>query len=81
MTVVVRFWSYLADLTGMRAWEVELAPGATIEELLDRIYQQFPQLLPMRASTLVALGVEYAQVTDILTPGAVVSLFPPVQGG
>ncbi len=81
MMVSVQFWSYLADLAATRTWEVELTTGSTVGTLLDQIYLRFPQLLPMRSSTLVALGVEYAQVTDNLVPGSVISLFPPVQGG
>jgi len=58
-----------------------VAPEATIGELLDVIYKQFPKLEPMRKSTLVAVGLEYQDRAYVLKEGDEVSLFPPVQGG
>ncbi len=81
MTVAVQFWSYFASLTGTRSVEVEVPGGSVVGELLDAIYQRFPALIPFRSSTLIAIHLDYAAEADPLPAGAVVSLFPPVQGG
>jgi MoaD family protein len=81
MNVSVQFFSYFKDLTGCAQFVATVAPGATIGDLLDVIYTQFPKLEPMRKSTLVAVGVEYQDRSYVLKEGDEVSLFPPVQGG
>ena len=81
MNVSVQFFSYFKDLAGRPHFVTTVAPGATIGELLDVIYKQFPKLEPMCKSTLVAVGVEYQDRSYVLKEGDEVSLFPPVQGG
>lgn len=81
MTVPVTFYSYFRDLAGMPAAEVEMAPGATLGELHERLIDRFPRLGEMRKSTLIAVGVEYQDASYALKAGDEVSLFPPVQGG
>jgi len=81
MNVSVQFFSYFKDLAGCPRFVAAVAPEATIGELLDVIYKQFPKLEPMRKSTLVAVGLEYQDRAYVLKDGDEVSLFPPVQGG
>ena len=81
MNVSVQFFSYFKDLAGSPRFVATVAPEATIGELLNVIYKQFPKLEPMRKSTLVAVGLEYQDRAYVLKEGDEVSLFPPVQGG
>ncbi len=81
MTVPVQLWSYFRDLAGMATLTVELPEGATVAEALDAVYARHPQLAALRNSTLIAVGVDYADSSQVLRAGDEVSLFPPVQGG
>lgn len=81
MKATVQFFSYFKDLAGTSHHSFEVSKGATIGVLLDKLYQDFPNLEPMRKSTLIAVGVEYQNRNYVLQEGDVVSLFPPVQGG
>lgn len=81
MTVRVRFWSYFRDRAGVESADFDLADGAPVADLLDRVGGRFPALAALRGSTLVAVGVDYAAPDRRLAPGDEVSLFPPVQGG
>lgn len=81
MTVLVQFWSYFATLAGTREITVEVPVGSTVSDLLDALHRLHPTLQPLRSSTLVAIHLDYASPSDLLPEGAVVSLFPPVQGG
>jgi molybdopterin converting factor small subunit len=81
MKVPVTFWSYFADLAGVKESEFELPEGESVEELLQAVYRAHPRLAALRNSTLIAVGVEYEKGTHRLKSGDVVSLFPPVQGG
>jgi molybdopterin converting factor small subunit len=81
MTIPVQFYSYFKDLTGCESATVTLDADATIQDLLDRLFDRFPRLAEMPNSILVAVGVEYQPRDHVLRDGDEVSLFPPVQGG
>lgn len=89
----VRFYATLRDVVGSRSVEVELRPGATVRELLTRLFEQFPNLEPrlldeageLRRSVNVFVngrGVPHLEGLDTkLQPDDEVSIFPPVAGG
>ena len=81
MRIQVTFFSYLKELAGRAETSVELPDGSTLGELYERLKKEFPRLIPMEKSTLMAVGVEYQNREYALRPGDEVSLFPPVQGG
>lgn len=81
MNVTVQFFSYFKELAGCELFTANVAPGATISDLLSVIYHRFPKLEPARKSTLVAVGLDYQDRSYVLKDGDEVSLFPPVQGG
>ena len=81
MKVTVQFFSYFKELTGDDRVQVEVENGATIGDLLNALYTDFPKLEAMRKSTLIAVGLEYQDRSYVLNDGDEVSLFPPVQGG
>jgi molybdopterin converting factor small subunit len=79
--LTVQFHSYFKELTGCAQTKQTLPDGSTIADLLKQLQARFPGLIPMRKSTLVAVGVEYQDRSCVLKEGDEVSLFPPVQGG
>jgi molybdopterin converting factor small subunit len=81
MTLRIQFFSYFKELAGCAQTTETLPDGATLDQLLDRIYARFPKLAPARNATLVAVGLDYQPRTHVLKDGEEVSLFPPVQGG
>lgn len=81
MQIPVQFYSYFKDLTGCETATEALDDGATIQTLMERLFDRFPRLAEMPNSILVAVGVEYQPRNYELKPGDEVSLFPPVQGG
>ncbi|MFT4589948.1 MAG: molybdopterin converting factor small subunit [Candidatus Binatia bacterium] len=81
MQIPVQFYSYFKDLTGCESATESLDDGATIQTLMERLFEHFPRLAEMPNSILVAVGVEYQLRDYELRAGDEVSLFPPVQGG
>jgi molybdopterin converting factor small subunit len=81
MSVTVHFYSYFKELTGCAQTVEEVSAGATIAELLRKVFVRFPKLSSMEKATLVAVGVDYQPKAYVLKEGDEVSLFPPVQGG
>lgn len=79
--VTVHYYHRLRDLTGKQQEVVRLDDGATVQDLLSRTISNYPNLLPLRPSLLVARNNEYAGPTEALAEGDTVDLMPPVSGG
>lgn len=81
MTVTVRLFARARDLAGSPTVLVELPQPATVADLRAALLRAKPQLQPLAASLLVAVGAEYAADTAPISPGEEVAVFPPVSGG
>ena len=81
MKVRVQFYAQLRDLVGMREFELDVAEGSTVRDLLDQIYAQQPALRPYDKSMLIGAGVEFVDRNYKLKARDEISIMPPVQGG
>ena len=81
MKIEVQFFSRLRDLTGHSRLALDLPEGATVAELLARLYADYPAMRAWDAHLLLAVGLEYAGRDLPLRVGDSVSVMPPVQGG
>ena len=81
MKVRAQFYAQLRDLVGRHEMDIDLAEGATVENLLDQIYTQQPKLRAHDKSILIGAGVEFVDRNYKLKPGDEISIMPPVQGG
>ncbi len=81
MKIHVQFYAQLRDLIKTRELEVELAEGATVRDLLEKIYTQQPVLRAHDKSILIGAGVEFVDRNYKLKSGDEISIMPPVQGG
>lgn len=82
MKVRAQFFSRLRDIVGAASLEFDLSDeGATVRDLLTKIYAEFPELVKWDAHILTAVGVEYVGREQALKPDDTVAIMPPVQGG
>jgi molybdopterin converting factor small subunit len=81
MKVRLQFYAQLRDLIGIDELEIELPPGATVRELLERIYAQKPALRAHDKSILIGAGLEFVDRDYKVNPGEEIAIMPPVQGG
>ena len=77
----VQFYAQLRDLIGVDELQVDLSQGATVGELLERIYAHNPALRAHDQSMLVGAGLEFVDRNYKLNPGEDIAVMPPVQGG
>jgi molybdopterin converting factor small subunit len=77
----VELFSHLRDLAGTTKVDIDLAEGAVVSDLLERLYQRFPALRTRDRTILVGAGVEFVERDYKLKPNDVISVMPPVQGG
>jgi len=81
MKVQAQFYAQLRDLVGTREMVVDVAEGANVGDLLEKIYAQQPRLRAHDKSILIGAGVEFIDRNYKLKPGEEISIMPPVQGG
>ena len=81
MNVRVQFYAQLRELIGVNELELELPQGATVRELLEKIYGQKPALRAHDKSILVGAGFEFVDRNYNLNPEEEIAIMPPVQGG
>ena len=81
MKVRVQFYAQLREVIGVHELALELPQGATVRELLEKIYAQKPALRIHDKSILIGAGLEFVERNHKLSPGEEISIMPPVQGG
>lgn len=81
MQVHVLPFGVLKDWLGSSASTVELAPGATVADLLVRISTSHSARGVVLRGIAVSVNAEYAPASHVLRDGDEVGLLPPVSGG
>lgn len=69
------------EAVGRDRLEVEVAPGATVEDVWAALVRAHPGLTRYRPHTLFAVGNDYVEADRILREGEELACFPPVSGG
>jgi len=81
MKVRAQFFAQLRDVTGSSEATVELSEGATVADLLAKLYETAPQLRRWEKNILFGSGVEFVDQEHLLKPDEEIAIMPPVQGG
>jgi molybdopterin converting factor small subunit len=81
LRIAVRLGSGLSRLAGGPRLEVELADGATVGELLDRVAEDRPALSTGLPSVLTVVRGSQVAGNRVLEEGEEVALLIPVAGG
>jgi molybdopterin converting factor small subunit len=81
MTVRVQFYAQLRELMGIHEMELELPQGATVRELLEKIYAENPALRAYDKNILIGAGLEFVDRNYQPNSGEEIAIMPPVQGG
>ena len=81
MKVNVRLFAGLHDLVGQRNVTLDLAEGATVDQLRAQLSRQYPVVTPFLSTLVCAVDEEYVTAEHPLRDGDDVALIPPVSGG
>src|SRR5207237_6413879 len=81
MQVQLLFFASLKDIVGSRQLHLDLAHGATIEDVLTQLEGSYPRMREYRPVILTAVNEEYVDQRTPIHEGDEVALFPPVSGG
>jgi len=81
MTFKVLLFATLKEKIGNSQISLELDEPAKVADLLNLIYQIYPQLVPYNKTILVAVNKNFASLDTIIMHADEIALFPPVSGG
>jgi MoaE-MoaD fusion protein len=81
MRIRVLLFGQLKDIVGKPEETLDLAPGASLSDLVAHYGHRFAQFQPLAGSIACALNQEYASGSALLKDGDEVGLLPPVSGG
>jgi molybdopterin converting factor subunit 1 len=79
-TFNIQLFGITRDIVGQTELSLSLEQNSTVDTLLSKIKQQYPDLQKIK-SILVAVNSEYAQLDDTLSANDEIALIPPVSGG
>ncbi|WP_164084684.1 MoaD/ThiS family protein [Alteromonas flava] len=81
--VTVKFFAFFREQLGISAIDVECAQNSRVQDVLNRLYQDFPRLAEMVKSqnTLCAVNHQLVGLEHALNNGDEVAFLPPVTGG
>jgi molybdopterin synthase sulfur carrier subunit len=77
MSIKIRYFASLKDISGVSEQDVGFTEGMTVKELWARVHNGKP--LPL--NILVAINMDYAGLDSIINDNDEVAFFPPVTGG
>ncbi len=81
MLVHIRLFARYRELAGCPSLDIEVPSHSTAGDAFSQVAERFPQMRPMRASTLFAINAEFVKPTVELRDGEELALMPPVSGG
>lgn len=81
MRVRLLLFAGLREAVGKKDMLLELDPGASLQELMTRVEEQFPPVAKYQGRLLVSLNEERAAMDTLLEEGDEVALLPPMSGG
>jgi MoaE-MoaD fusion protein len=84
MTIVrvkVLFFGMLKDIVGRSEEHIDVADGARLESVFARYARQFPRLMALESSIVLACNQEFCDRSAALREGDEIAFLPPVSGG
>ena len=81
MRIPVALFARFREAVGRGRVEVEVAEGATVEDVWTALATLHPTLTCYRPHTLFAIGTDYVEADHPVHAGEEVACFPPVSGG
>jgi molybdopterin converting factor subunit 1 len=81
LKVNVKFFASYKEALGKEQIEMELRDNSTVNDLLDVLRKDYPELGKLMETLVVSINLEYADFEAKIKEGDEVALLPPVSGG
>ena len=81
MKVTIKLFARMRELVGTNSLKRDVATNATVADIIDSLYAEFPKLAQVAPRTIISVNKEFADLKTPLSEGDEVAFFPPVSGG
>jgi len=81
LRIKVKLFASFRDIVGTKEEDLTLPEGTTVQQLLDRYIERFPQMAKFREHIILSVNKDYGAPARVLKDGDEVSFLPPVSGG
>ena len=81
ITVTIRFFAAIKDITGMEFILLILHKNSTLHELQQELVRQFPEFGKWKNFVRFAINQQYCGIDSVLHDKDEVAIIPPVSGG
>jgi len=81
LKVNIRLFASYKDIAGKSNFDIDLPDGSTVDFLVKRVLQHYPEFIKKPENLVVAVNEEYSEHRFILSDGDNVAFIPPVSGG
>ncbi len=81
MKVKVKLFASFREIVGAKEEDLDIAEGTTVQQLLEKYIERFPQMAKFREHIILSVNRDYGAPTRVLKAGDEVSFLPPVSGG
>lgn len=79
--VIVKFFASARDTVGQKDLTIELERNSKVEDLMNHLYQRYPELEEMKEQLLISVNKDRTSKDETLKDGDEVAVMPPVTGG
>lgn len=81
ITVTLKLFSAYQEAYGVSEQTRQLSPETTVEQLLNLIVSEHPELEFLKPITRFGVNLDFVEADTLLKDGDEVVLIPPVSGG
>jgi sulfur-carrier protein len=81
LTIHLKLFAAYQDAIGQPEVQRTVPPGTTIDQLLESLLKEHPELEPWRHLTRFGVNLDFVEPDYVLRSGDEVVLIPPVSGG
>lgn len=81
MEITVRYYAQAREAAGCDEERIALEAGLSVRALWEHLSARYPALAALGTGVSFAVGASPTSREQVLEPGDVVSILPPVSGG
>ncbi len=80
-SIRVKLYAIYQEVIGQTELTLEITSGTTVDDLCDRLSQDYPALVPWKSQTRYGVNFQFVRGDTPLNPDDEVVFIPPVSGG
>jgi molybdopterin converting factor subunit 1 len=81
MRVTVRMFARLRELAGRDRWDLDVPPGASVDDVWQQVSREYTDLAPFGQAISCAVNATFASRRAKVAEGDEIAFLPPVSGG